>query len=170
MLFKILGGVLIGLSSYLIGAWWAGTLKNRVEDIREFQSMLKQLENEISFYSNILSEAFSKIADNASYRISGILKDMSENLKTKSGNVAWREAIGANYKNTYLDSEDIKILLSLSNLLGVSDTAGQICNIKNVIAKLENQEKKAESLRLKNGPLFKNLSILLGVTIIILLL
>lgn len=170
MILKIVGGILIVLSSYLIGVWWANTLKNRVEDIRAFEQALKELKNEISFYSNILSEAFSKIAHNANYRISGILKDMSQNLKTKPSNIAWREAIKANYKNTYLESEDINIILTLANLLGVSDVKGQICNIENVLLKLQNQEKKAEMLRQKNETLFKNLSILLGATIIILLL
>ncbi len=170
MLLKVFGGILIGVSSYLIGVLWANTLKNRVEDIRGFENALKQLENEISFYSNILSEAFSKISENANQRISGILKDMSKNLKTKSSNIAWREAIKDNYKNTYLDGEDINIILSLANLLGVSDVKGQVYNIKNIVIKLQNQEKKAESLRQKNESLFKNLSILLGATIIIILL
>lgn len=170
MILKVLGGVLIVLSSYLIGLWWANTLKNRVEDIRGFLQALKELQNEISFYSNILSEAFLKISNNANHRISNILKDMSKNLKTKSSNIAWREAMKANYKNTYLESEDINIILSLGNLLGVSDVKGQICNIKNVVAKLQNQEKKAQEIRQKNEALFKNLSILLGATIIILLL
>ena len=170
MVLKILGGVLIGLSSYFIGVWWANNLKNRVEDIREFEQVLKELQNEISFYSNVLSEAFLKISENASSRLHGILKDMSENLKTKSSSSAWRKAIRDNYKNTYLESEDINIILSLSNLLGTSDVKGQVCNIKNIVMKLENQEKKAETLRKKNEPLFKNLSILVGVTIIILLL
>ena len=50
MILKILGGILIVSSSYLIGVWWANTLKNRVEDIRELQQALKELQNEISFY------------------------------------------------------------------------------------------------------------------------
>lgn len=170
MLFKVIGSSLIAISSYLMGQKWAGVLKKRVEDIREFEQVLEQLENEISFYSNILEDAFLKISKNTTPRIRCILEDMSFNLKDKPSNKAWDAAIKNNYKNTYLSGEDLKIILSLSNLLGISDTDGQIYNIKNIITRLKHQESKAEEVRSKNEVLFKNLSVLLGITIIILLL
>ena len=170
MYLKIIGGVQIAVSSYLLGTKWASTLKYRVDDIREFEQILEQLENEISFYSNILEEAFFKISKKTSKRISNVLLAMSKNLKAMPSNVAWEMAIKSNLKDIYLKKEDIEIVLSLSNLLGMSDVNGQIYNIKNIIARLKQQEKKAEEIRQKNEALYKNLSILVGVAIIILLL
>ncbi|MBP5427547.1 MAG: stage III sporulation protein AB [Clostridiales bacterium] len=170
MLCKIMGSALIGVSSYAIGIWWSSTLKNRVEDIRGFEQALEELSNEIAFYSNVLGDAFLKIAASASDRVSSILKAMSLELKIHPSRKAWTIALDKNYKNTYLWDEDIKILLSLANLLGTSDVDGEVCNIKNIVGRLKNQERKAEDQRKKNELLFKNLSILIGMTIIIILL
>jgi len=167
---KVIGSVLISSASFMIGIWWSGTLKNRVEDIQELEKVLEQLLNEISFYSNVLQDAFLKIAKNTNKRISGIITSMADNLKRYSANKAWAIAIGDNYKNTYLSGEDIDVLLSLGDLLGTSDIDGQIGNIKNVITRLSHQESKAQDVRRKNELLFRNLSILLGMTIVILLL
>lgn len=169
MFLKIVGGIQIVLSCYLIGLKCASSLKNRVDDIREFEQVLEQLENEISFYSNILEDAFSKISNNTSKRITKILNDMSTNLRTKPSNIAWEMAIKENYQNTYLAKEDIEIILSLSNLLGMSDVDGQISNIKNIIGRLKKQEIKAYEVRQKNETLYKNLGVLVGITITILL-
>ena len=170
MFLKVIGGIQIAVSSYLIGVKWASSLKHRVDDIREVEKVLEQLENEISFYSNILEEAFLKISKNTGKRITNILKDMAKNLKLMPSNIAWEMAIKDNQKDTYLGKEDIEIILSLSNLLGMSDINGQICNIKNIITRLKQQEKKADEIRQKNETLYKNLSVLVGITIIILLL
>ena len=167
---KIIGSVLIGVSSYAIGIWWSGTLRNRVEDIRDLEQVLQELINEISFYSNILQDAFTKIAKGSKSRISCILTCMADNLNMYSGKKAWMLAVGDNYKSTYLSNEDIDVLLSLGDILGTSDTDGQVGHIKNIIARLVNQESKAEDTRKRNEELFCKLSILLGLTIVILLL
>lgn len=167
---KIIGSVLIGVSSYAIGVWWSGTLRNRVEDIRDLEQVLEELANEISFYSNVLGDAFMKIAKSSGKRISGILMSMADNIKTNPGRKAWAIAVGNNYKSTYLLGEDIDVLLSLGDILGTSDIDGQVGHIKNVIARLANQESKAEDERRQNEQLFKKLSMLLGLTIVILLL
>ena len=111
-----------------------------------------------------------KIAKSSDNRVSGILTSMADNLKMYSGKKAWAIAIGDNYKSTYLSNEDIDVLLSLGDMLGMSDVAGQVGHIKNVIARLVNQESKAEDVRKRNEQLFRKLSILLGLTIVILLL
>lgn len=167
---KVIGSVLICLSSYAVGVWWSGTLKNRVEDIRNLEQVLEELANEISFYSSVLGDAFMKIAKSSGSRVSGILMSMGYNLKMYSGKKAWAIAIGDNYKSTYLSNEDIDVLLSLGDILGMSDVDGQVGHIKNVIARLANQESKAEDARKQNEQLFRKLSMLLGLTIVILLL
>ena len=141
-----------------------------MDDIRDLEQVLQELINEISFYSSVLQDAFTKIARCQGNRISGILTSMADNLGTHSGKKAWAIAIGNNYKSTYLSNEDIDVLLMLGDILGTSDVDGQVGHIKNIIARLANQECKAEDVRKRNEQLFCKLSVLLGLTIIIILL
>jgi len=54
-------------------------------------------------------------------------------------------------------------------MLGSSDVEGQIKNIRLTINQLKLQEQKAEELRAKNEAMYRNLGILGGLAIIIIL-
>ena len=68
-----------------------------------------------------------------------------------------------------MNSEDEEILISFGKLLGSSDTEGQIKNIRLTLNQLKMQEEKAEELRKKNESMYRNLGVLGGLAIIIIL-
>jgi len=93
-----------------------------------------------------------------------------ENLKEgMCADEAWTKAVKENISATSLNSEDEVIIISFGKMLGSSDLEGQIKNIRLTVNQLRIQEQKAEELRSKNEKMYKNLGVLFGLAIIILL-
>lgn len=172
MLLKIMGSIFIIAASSYLGFIFAGQCAGRPQQLRELQSLLQMLENEISYLSSVLSEAFEKIAGYGSKSIAPIFRDAAENIKSGNGNTAadiWEKAVKVNIGATALNGEDKQVLLSFGKMLGSSDLEGQIKNIRMTLTQLKLQEQKAEENRSKNEKMYKTLGILGGLAIVIIL-
>lgn len=173
MLLKIIGSVLIITASSFIGFVYSRDCSKRPQQLREIQSMLQMLENEISFLSNLLADAFEKVYKSNKDATSLIFKSAFENLCGNTGynaQEAWELAVRDNIKKTSLNEEDELILISFGKLLGNSDVEGQINNIRLTISQLKMQELKAEEIRKKNENMYRALGVLGGIASVILLL
>jgi len=122
--------------------------------------------------SNVLKDAFLKIYMYDDSGVSAFFKGTVDALENEAGlnaSEAWTKAVKENIKNTSLNSEDEEIIISFGKMLGSSDVEGQIKNIRLTINQLKLQEQKAEELRIKNEAMYRNLGILGGLAIIIIL-
>lgn len=173
MLLKIIGSTAVFAASSFLGHVISGDLKRRPQQLRELQGLLQMFENEISYLSNILSDAFEKIHKASSSPIGEFFKITAQNLKNGSGlnaSIAWEIAVKENIKSTALNSEDKGILISFGKMLGSTDLQGQLKNIRLTINQLKLQEEKAEETRGKNEAMYKRLGILGGAAIVLILL
>lgn len=172
MLVKIVGSLIVLISSTLLGYTYSKRCSTRPRELRTLQGLLQIFENEISYLSNVLTEAFTKIYRYDDSRVSLFFKDTVEILKSNKGlnaQEAWTKAVKDNIGNTSLNSEDQEIIISFGKMLGSSDVEGQIKNIRLTLNQLKLQEQKAEELRGKNEAMYRNLGILGGLAIIIIL-
>lgn len=172
MLLKIIGLTVVMTASTLIGFKMAYHLEGRLNDLRNLQLSLQVLEREMVFLSNPLPRALLS-ASNVKSRLSKIFKECGELLKSKQGyciNEAWEIAVNNNFYHTFLDNHDKQILLSLGKCLGVYDINNQTNNIKMISSQISVQEKKAEEYIAKNSRVYKNLGVLSGAAIAIVLL
>ncbi|NMB34154.1 MAG: stage III sporulation protein AB [Clostridium sp.] len=172
MTLKIIGSIIVLLSSSLLGYIYSKRSSDRPKDLRAIQGLLQMLENEMSFLSNVLTEAFTKIYQYNDEDVTIFFEDTVKIINSDIGvNAceAWEKAVKGNLGRTSLNNEDEKILLSFGKMLGKSDIEGQIKNIRLTLNQLGMQERKAEELRKKNESMYKSLGILGGLAIIILL-
>ncbi len=170
MLLKIVGSLIVFVSSTLLGYYHAQTYAQRPQELKTLQMLLQIFENEISFLSNVLQDAFQKVSSCTDSSVAVFFEAAVENLKEgMCADEAWTKAVKENISATSLNSEDEAIIISFGKMLGSSDLEGQIKNIRLTVNQLRIQEQKAEELRSKNEKMYKNLGVLFGLAIIILL-
>lgn len=172
MVFKLLGCIMVLLSSGFLGYVLSTDCKRRPRQLRELQSMLQIFENQISYLSDVLIEAFGRICSSSSGETAIFFSDAAERLRSGrsvSAAQAWEEAVRVNIRRTSLNREDEEILVSFGKLLGSSDLEGQIKNIRLTLSQLKLQEQKAEESRAKNEGMYRSLGILGGIAVVIVL-
>lgn len=172
MLFKIVGSIMVIAASSFLGYYFSRDSSMRPQQLRVLQNMLQMFENEISFLSNLLIDAFNRVSQSTNSEVSVFFRETVEGLKGgKSLNAAeaWEEAVRDNLTRTALIKEDADVLVSFGKMLGNSDLEGQIKNIRLTITQLKLQEQKAEDSRKKNEAMFKSLGVLGGIALVIIL-
>ena len=173
MILKITGSLMVILASAFIGCALSGNYSARPRQLRELQCLFKMLENEISFLSNLLADAFTRICETSRCDTAKFFANAAAHMRSNpslTASQAWEAAIDDIIGKTALDEEDKAILVSFGKLLGNSDTEGQIKNIELVLSQLKQQENKAEEQRLKNAAMYRRLGVLGGIAIVIILL
>lgn len=172
MLFKLIGSLLIMAASSFLGVYFSKECARRPRELRELQRLLQMFENEISFLSSTVTEAFIKLSGYYESNIRLFFSQAAEILMHKNGinaSEAWEMAVKENIKKTALKKEDEAIVLSFGKMLGASDLEGQISNIRLTLTQLKMQEEKAEEEKEKNKTMYMNLGVLGGLAIVIIL-
>jgi stage III sporulation protein AB len=173
MLFKIIGSIIVILSCSFLGFVLSGDCSKRPRQLRELQSLLQMFENQISYLSDIITEAFERIGRVGRNDMGIFFTRTVEILKERdaqSASEAWEKAVRQCIRTTALNKEDEEIMLSFGKLLGNTDIEGQIKNIRLAVGQLALQEKKAEESRKKNENMYRSLGMLGGLAVVIVLL
>lgn len=169
---KILGCLLIILSSTLMGFYYGKKYSSRFKNLIYMEQCIKILETEIVYGATPLPEALNNVYKKGNKTVSFIFEDIRINLlENKTGDVFYsfsRMVIPLKDKLNFKE-EDIETFLSLGRVLGSSDRQDQEKNFKlisNQIMVLQNEAKIEKD---KNEKMFKNLGILTGLAIVIIL-
>lgn len=171
MIIKFIGAVVLICATSFIGYSLAADCSKRPRALRELQSLLQMLKNEISYLSNLLSEAFNRIYEGSNADTAILFKEAALNLEIAgvTADVAWEKALEDNYAKLSLNKEDKVILVTFGKMLGNSDLEGQLSNIELISSQLKLQELKAEEMRVKNEKMYRSLGVLSGLAIAIIL-
>jgi len=170
MLFKVTGSIIVILSCTFLGFVLSSDVRKRPQQLRELQSMLQMFENQISYLSDVITEAFERICRVSSSETGIFFRstiDILNEEKSISASEAWQRAVTENIGKTALTKEDAEVLLDFGKMLGSSDLEGQIKNIRLTQTKLGIQEKKAEESRRRNERMYQSLGILGGIAVVI---
>ncbi|MBR6504956.1 MAG: stage III sporulation protein AB [Clostridia bacterium] len=157
--------ILIFAISYLIGNMVAKLYSKRVEELEDMKNSLNLLQTKVRFSKEPLSKIFKEISNISLNK--EIFDKSNENMKTMLAGEAWRNAIKT--VNNNLKKEDIDILLSLGNMLGKTDSEGQVNQIEEIKELLNIQIKNANLEKQKNEKLYKTLGMTVGLAIVIIL-
>ena len=171
IVFKILGSILILLSSSMIGIYLSYNCKRRIIELEEISEVIFCLNNEICYKNSILYEAIENSIKNCTSLISDFFKEYAELMKKNK--YSSKDAINISiekYESKFaINIEDINIIKSFSNMLGKTDIEGQKRCIEATLEGLKKQQQKAEKMRAKNEKMYLSLGFLSGLTIVILL-
>ncbi len=173
MLFKIAGSIIVILSCSFLGFILSADCSKRPRQLRELQSLLQMFENQISYLSDVITEAFDRIGRVGRNGTGIFFARTVEILKegdASNAPEAWEKAVKSCIRATALNREDEEILLSFGKILGSTDMEGQIKNIRLTIGQLAMQEQKAEENRKRNENMYRNLGLLGGIAVVIVLL
>lgn len=165
---KIIGGLLILVSSALSGIVTAASYKERVLTIRDFRRRLRILADEIRFMKGVIGDALEK-AGGEKGPAAVFFRDAAIYVQTMDASSAWDLACDSEEIVSPLKKEDIQAIRLLGSQLGMSDIEGQLAVIDSVDSRMALLEEKAEELRAKNEPLFRKIGIMAGIAIIIIL-
>lgn len=172
MVLKIIGSIIVLVSSGFLGYVLSRDCSRRPSELRELQGLLQMFENEISYLSNLITDAFERIYGASRSSAAIFFKATVNNLcadDSLNASQAWEKAVSENIRITALNKEDEVILISFGKMLGNSDLEGQIKNIRLTLNQLKMQEQKAEASRVKNELMYRRLGILGGLAIVIIL-
>lgn len=172
MIIRLIISITIILSCTIIGYYLANRYNKRYINLVKLQNCIQLLETEIVYCSTPLPEALENVYHKCDKSVSFIFKDLKD-LLIVNRKLNVHEAFYQQEKNLskklYLDFQDIETLMALGRVLGISDREDQEKHFKLVLTQLKNCQKDAEEKKQVNEKLFKNLGILTGLTIVILL-
>jgi len=172
-LYKILGSVIILVSSTLVGLLVANKYKIRVKQLKDIRGNFQIIETEIFYTATPIIEVMEKISKQARQPLCKIYDDIAKKLKKREGESLgdiWKNAFERRKEYTCFTKEDLETINFFGSILGTTDRQSQVKNAKLVQSQLMKLEEHAEKDYIKNEKLFRNLGILLGLAIVIILL
>ena len=153
--------------SNIIGNYIAKGYTFRLEELEEIRNALNIFKTKIKFTYEPIPEIFTQISKNSSKNISKLFLDAKEKMNKENAETAWEKSVDEMKSN--LNEEDKQAIKTLSKLLGITDTEGQISQIEITESFLEKQIRNAEEEKRKNEKLYKKLGTAIGLAIVIIL-
>lgn len=167
IIFKTVTLLLIFICSTGIGILMANKYKKRVEELSNMKKALNIFETKMKYTYQPIPDIFEEISKNFENNIGYIFKTAYENMQNKSASDSWNIALDS--INTNMQKNDIQVLKGLSKLLGKTDIQGQISEIELTDNFLNIQIEEAKKALDKNEKLYKNLGVITGLALVIIL-
>ena len=159
--------ILIFTISTHIGILISKQYSNRLIELKELKTALNILKTKMRFTNEPLHIIFKDISNTSKGNISNLFKAITKKLENNSASFAWEDSIEK--ETLTIKREDREVLKSMGKMLGKTDLNGQISEIELTEAFLETQIIDAQNEKNKNEKLYKNLGMITGVGIIVIL-
>ncbi len=170
-MFKLIGSLLILAATTFIGFEIARRLSVRPKQIQLFAASLETLETEIMYGHTPLGEACMKISKQLPNPICVHYERFAHFLEKEEITVyqAWEDALKETWKQTVLKQNEFEILQQFGANLGKHDRESQQKQIILTLNHLGREEKEAREKQKTYEKMSRNLGVLVGMLIIILL-
>jgi len=172
MWLKLVGGILVILSSSMIGFIIAGSYKNRPTTLRNLQVALSMLESEINYGHMPLPQALRSISKKCDKDVADLFAQTAHYLSSRRGltaDEAWEMSLKEFFLNSNIAENDYEILIAFGKYLGSTDKQDQIKNIRLALDNLRQQELSSIHEKEKNEKMWRYLGVLSGIMIVLLL-
>lgn len=171
---KIIGFIIVILSSIIIGCVMGNNVKLRVEELVYVKKMLLMFKGELDYKNAMLSDAFFTVGIKAKEPYDKVFMELSraaEENCTETMSLIFKRELEKNLVgNTYLKEEDINKIIEIGDTLGYQNKEMQLSNIDLFIERLdvligEEQNKMHDTVKV-----YRTMSIMTGLFIAIVLL
>ena len=169
---KIILLFLVLAASTAIGFFIANRYSVRVRELEDLAIALEIFETKISYTYDNLIDTFTYISENLKtkvYRIFFITAEHLRESKNMSAGDVFRNVVDDEKIFLELNEKDTEILKGLSVSLGQTDLENQIKNIRLTLQMINTQLKEAYEEKGKNFKMYRNMGVLTGLVLIILL-
>jgi len=168
---RILGGLLVCVSTMLLGVYMGGAGTRRAKDLMEFKKSLILLKSQIDFAIYTLPQAFYHISERVQPHFEQLYAKMAAELEEGQNDAAGVWASGMeNLKDSNLSKDDLANFSILGTSLGHMDAEVQINSIDMVIAGIDDSLKQLMADNPKNVKMYRGLGVVSGLLITIVLL
>ena len=169
-MFNALLCMIIIMSSGTLGLLKSQSYSQRIRELSELRSMVRQLNTEISYRKDPLITTFRRVASQNSSLYSKLLNKCADYMSTyKEFGQCWNAALEEVCADTSLKKEDKAVLAELGTQLGKSSIEGQADMFRLMEEKLLHQINLAVKEKDSKGKMFGGLGFSLGIVISVLL-
>lgn len=169
-MFKALLCMIIIMSSGTLGIMKSQTFSQRIRELNDMRSMIRQLNSEINYRKDPLITTFRRVASQNNNISSKLLDRCADNMTSYKEFVqCWNTALEEICTNTSLKKEDKNILAELGVQLGKSSIEGQADMFHLTEEKLLQQINLAVKEKDSKGKMFGGLGFSLGIVVSVLL-
>lgn len=171
-IFKVLGCTLVFAVSSLIGVVLAKAYSTRVQNIMDMITAFEILHTKISYNQTTLDEIFMDIGTQLGGPVGEIFNEMGiafEGNMLYTADELWVKVIEDNIKKCDFSFDDIQVINEFSYMLGKSDIEGQLRNIDMTLSRLKSQLVRAENEEKKYSKMYRNVGILGGMGLAVIL-
>ena len=172
MYLKIIGGILIIVSAYIMGVYCVQKDRLKIEDIEEIKKGLTIVKDEIMFLSMPLGDAFSqaseKLAGGTALIFSHIGQGIKENPDSSLADVI-DNAIDKNISETFMKKEDAYDLVSLGKNMGNLDIDHQRASIDMTVSDIDGKISLLKGKSEKNEKMYRSIFVLGGILVAVVL-
>lgn len=170
---KVVGCILIILSSTLMGFYCSNELKARVNDLKELRKLMVLLRGDIRYGNTPLPEAICAIARRHEGSFKNFFTKISERLSELSGKTfshVWKEAVEKELIKTSLNKRDKLGLINFGDNLGYLDKEMQMNTLELFLTQLEDEISELSKTAKEKSYMYNTLGIMAGIFISIILL
>ncbi|MBH1940197.1 stage III sporulation protein AB [Mobilitalea sibirica] len=170
---KIIGCLLVIISTTGMGMFFSNELRCRIEDLKELKKLILLLRGDIRYANTPLPEAISGIARRHNGGYETFLSKVSSKLNELSGitfSQIWKEAVEQELTKTSLTKKDKLHLVQFGESLGYLDKDMQMNTLDLYINQLEDETLELSKTVKEKAYLLNSLGIMAGIFISIIML
>ncbi len=162
----------IFFSIVIYGFYFSNKNIYKLKDYKQLKKALLILETEINFGNETLHYATSKISEKINAPFSLVFSSFSKKLNDEiytDINILWEDSIHLHKDKLYFTVNEIDEIKSLGKVLYSSDINLQIKNIKMLMQYLDKEIDELQANSFKEAKMYKTISILVSLLVVILL-
>ena len=171
MFLKLIGSLLFILMTSMIGLACADRFQKRIFELRQLIELVDKMKGHLRFRVTPTQQMIRELSESSSFQSLIFLNECAERLtEEKNFPEVWKQCFLQAKDSMHLERQDIDAVLSIGDTLGSSEAGAQISSLELVESLLKsNLEEAVEEKRCK-GKLYRNLGVLSGIAVSILIL
>lgn len=171
MAVKLLAVCLILGSCTLLGFGLADRLKRQAETIGQLRHVLNTLSNEISFSLSPLPDVLRRVSKEDLGMVSDFAACVARELaQGGSFREAWLSALEQYRRRLGISERTVQILQNLGHSLGTLSRELEVGNIHIALGALKEEEQRVRARYDKDAKMYRSLSIMAGILIVVIFL
>ena len=154
----------------MTGVYASANLKKKWEFLKDMEVMLNIIENLVKYKHSTVYEIFSCLKNTPQLKKYAFINEADKLFVSNeySFSEGWNKALSAD-SNLTSEKEDIELISSIGDFLGKNELEGQLASIAYLKSILNDRCISAENVYLVKGKLYRNLGVLSGALIVIML-
>ena len=172
MVMRLLGGILVVGACGGMGDYYARRLEQRVEELLLLYQKILELQGEIRYAAAPLSEIMTELGKQESGVISELFRQVAkemEEAKARSFAEIVRETGNRVLRQSVLTKQDKEQFFRLGDSLGRLDKTQQLLATEYYLTGLQGEIEEAKRIKKERSYLYRCLSILAGIFLVILM-